>query len=219
MDKVKIRYNNWDAVPISKYIKISNICTDDAIDDTAKSVGVISELSDVDESVIWDLPMSEINKLVNDIKWVNKFDFKKRWTIKKLNVGDKKCHIDYDLQNMTISQYVDFQTAWRIKDSQEKLVPVLSCFIIPDGCKYNDGYDIVEFRKEIEDNIPITVANSVCFFFLKKLRNSIKSSLICSQMMLKALRKTMKNKEMRDQMIEAEKNLLQMQNLYSVGCI
>ena len=78
MDKVRIRYNNWDAVPISKYIKISNICTDDALDDTAKSVGVISELSDVDESVIWDLPMSEINKLVNDIKWVNKFDFKKR---------------------------------------------------------------------------------------------------------------------------------------------
>ena len=215
--KIKIIYNNWDAVPIGAYKRIVEINNDEGMETMAKNVASLAILCDTDEDSIWNLSMDEISRLTKNMDWINDFDFKKRWTIKHVTLNGRKYNVTYDLNKMSVAQYIDFQQAWRIQDATEKLVPVLSCFLVPDGHKYGDGYYIEEVRNDIENYLPITQANSICFFFLKKLLSSMKSSLICSRMVLKATKWTTKSQKMKEMMKETERKISQMESFYFSG--
>lgn len=217
MDKLKIKYNNWDAVPISIYKKIVEINSDEGMETMERNVASLAVLCDTTENDIWNLSMDDISRLTRKLDWINEFDFKKKWTIKHVTLNGRKYNVTYDIHKMTVAQYIDFQTAWKISNATEKLVPVLACFLVPDGKKYGEGYDIEDVKNDIENNMPITMANSVCFFFMKKLRNSIKASLTCSQMILKAAKMTTKDKNLKQKMREADEKMTQMLNFYFNG--
>lgn len=169
---MELKYKGWGDVSITLNKKIKEVYEDDALEDLDKEVCVLALLCDVEPDCIWNLSIYEIDLLRQELSKFGNTDFKKN--LEKLNgykVGDIECEVCTDLNKFSYAQYVDFQGYFTQDDNIGKL---LSTMLIPKGKKYNDGYDMVEFIKTIENNINILKANELCFFFLKKLVNSMK---------------------------------------------
>lgn len=79
-----------------------------------------------------------------------------------------------DPRNITTAQYIDFQTF--APEGDARLVELLSVFLVPRGCKYNDGYDIAEVQAAIREDLYVTDALAVSAFFLTKLAALIRTS-------------------------------------------
>lgn len=198
------KYNNWDEVPIDVYYRIRDIVLDESIKDIDKNIEVIALLKDTSVEDITSLQIDEVTHLMKQLKWVNNFEFDKKKTINKY----KNCNVIYDLSKMSYAQFVDFQTYYQM--GTEKYLPeIISTFLIPNGKTYNKDYDLIEHIEWIRNNVPITVAQNILFFFLVKSQNLSNLMLISLKLMmkLKLIRKIPKN---------LEKKIMELTN-YTVG--
>ena len=109
-----------------------------------------------------------------------------------------------DLSKINVAQYVDFQNFVKLplKEGMEK---ILSIFLIPEGCKYNDGYDIIDVQKEIRKNLSFRVAEGLLSFFMEKYGTLLIHSLVYCRRQVK---KT-KDPEMMEKLEKTEKEVQQ----------
>ena len=175
MPEIKIK--SWNECPIGIYRRLAEVCTDPALGEYERAVAKTAILCGCDEQEIWDLPMDAASELFKKTAWTGEFDFDKDVKFKKLKVGKYVCRVDTDMQRFTVGQYFDFTSYWNA-DRGENLENLLTVFLVPEGKKYGQDYDVADLKEEITWNLPMTVAQSVCFFFLKELVSSIKVSLI-----------------------------------------
>lgn len=175
MPEIKIK--SWNECPIGIYRRLAEVCTDHALGEYERAVAKTAILCGCDEQEIWDLPMDAASELFKKTAWTGEFDFDKDVKFKKLKVGKYVCRVDTDMQRFTVGQYFDFTSYWNA-DRGENLENLLTVFLVPEGKKYGQDYDVADLKEEITWNLPMTVAQSVCFFFLKELVSSIKVSLI-----------------------------------------
>lgn len=211
-DMIKIKYGSWDEVPIKLYREISEICQRDC-EPLDKNIALISLLSDTPEDDIWSLKMDEVEPLFQEIQWLWKFKFNKNWHGKKLKINGHSYSISLDLQDFTISQYIDFQTLWpKLKEDDTVYARILATFIIPEGKKYYKDYDLKETIKEIDSYLPITQANSVLHFFLISLARSIRATEICYTLLMKILQRRAKTKEEKEKIKILREETLKMIN-------
>ena len=192
---IKIKYGSWDEVPIKLYREISEICQRES-EPLDKNIALISLLSETPEDDIWSLKMEEVEPLFQEIGWLWNFKYNKKWHGKKIKINGKSYSVSVDLQDFTISQYIDFQELWpRLKESDEAYPQILATFIVPEGKKYNKDYNLQEVIQEIDSYLPITQANSVLNFFLISLARSIRATEICYTLLMKILQRRAKTKE------------------------
>lgn len=157
------------------------------------------------------LKMEEVESLFKDIAWVFDFKFNQKWHGKKIKINGNSYDVCTDLQNFSISQYIDFQELWpKIKDSNEAYSQLLATFIIPEGKKYNKDYNLRETIEEIENFLPIPQANSVLYFFLISLARSIRATEICYTLLMKILMRRTKTKEEKEKIKSLEKETLKL---------
>ena len=201
---MQIKINSWDECPINTYYKIADCLSEDApaVD---RNIRLLSILCDVDEQRIWELPLGEVGAMLDRVSWINSFDFDTRIRLKFIKIDGKEYNIVPDLFDFTVAQYVDFQTYW--KDRNHKLAEMLSVFIIPSGKKYNQGYDLLEVQKLIGDNLPITTAQSICFFFMMRLANSIRALQIYLDWETERMKKRMTDPERIAAVTQAQKKM------------
>lgn len=198
---MQIKITSWDKCPINTYYAIDNCLSSDR-PDYEKQIELLSIVCECTEDEIWELPLTEVSSMIGQLKWINSFDFDKGRKFKKIKIGDLQCNVAQDLYGFTVAQYVDFQTYWK-REQKHKLAEMLSVFIIPDGKKYNQDYDMLEFQRLIGENVPMTVAQSVCFFFLRQLANSIRALQIYLDWETGRMRKKMKDSKLKEQVEEA----------------
>lgn len=209
---IKIKYKSWDEVPIKLYREISEICQRDC-EPLDKNIALISLLSDTPEDDIWSLKMEDVGPLFKEIQWLWDFKFNKKWHGKKIKINGKTYTVSLDLQDFTISQYIDFQNLWpKLKESDEAYPQILATFIIPEGKKYNKDYNLQEVIQEIDSYLPITQANSVLYFFLLSLARSIRATEICYTQLMKILIRRTKTKEEKEKIKMLEKETLKIIN-------
>ena len=209
---IKIKYKSWDEVSIKLYREISEICQRDC-EPLDKNIALISLLSDTPEDDIWSLRMEDVEPLFKEIGWLWDFKFNKNWHGKKIKINGKSYNVILDLQEFTISQYIDFQELWpKIKENDLVYPQILATFIVPEGKKYNKDYDLQETIKEIDSFLPITQANSVLHFFLISLARSIRATEICYTQLMKILTWRAKTKEEKEKIKILEKETLKMIN-------
>ena len=209
---IKIKYKSWDEVSIKLYREISEICLRDC-EPLDKNIAIISLLSDTPEDDVWSLRMNELEPLFRDISWLWDFDFNKKWHGKKIKINGKSYSVSVDLQNFTISQYIDFQELWpKIKENDLVYPQVLATFIVPEGKQYNKDYNLQETIEEIDSYLPITQANSVFNFFLISLARSIRATEICYTLLMKIMTRRAKTKEEKEKIKILEKETLKMIN-------
>src|SRR5574344_1593799 len=94
-----------------------------------------------------------------------------------------------DLSQVTGIQYIDYMNYVRQEKGNENLSKLVSVFLIPEGCKYNEGYDINEVINLIEDEMKIIDVNAIAFFLPNFLNAymvyTLKSSLLTMKKMMK----------------------------------
>ena len=146
----------WSDVKYYQFEKLQELLK---IDNEEERLVEIAQLL-LGEEVL-DLPVAEFSKKVKELDFL-KNEMPSGIPPKKITVNGRKYFLDCLLGNVTTAQYIDFTNHSKTND----ICKMLSVFLIPEGHKYNDGYDILEVMNDIKD-LPVTVVYDTAFFFGK----------------------------------------------------
>ena len=149
------------------------------------------------------MDMAEAGEYISRLQFLNKFELPKNPNM-KIKLPSYDLVVIKDLTKINVAQYVDFQNFVKMpmRESMEK---ILSIFLIPEGCSYNTGYDILDLQKEIRENMSFRVAEGLLSFFIEKYGRSLIHSLVYCRRQVK---KT-KDKEMMENLEKTEKEIQQ----------
>lgn len=184
---------NWYNVTLRQFTILQEILT--KTEDETERLLSIAELI-FGEDVV-NLPIVEFKEKVKQLDFL-KEPIPEVTPPKKIEVNGKKYFVDCLLGNITTAQYIDFTNHSKTGDVSK----ILSVFIIPDGHKYNDGYDMLQVFNDIND-LPVPVINSLAFFFKRQLETFIR---IFQSYSIKKIKKMKIPKEMKENMIETVKS-------------
>ena len=164
---------------------------------------MVALITDKDESEIWNMDLTEAGEYISKLIFLNKFDIPDHPNM-KFNLPGYQLKVMKDVTKINVAQYVDFQNFVKmpLREGMEK---ILSIFLIPEGCKYNEGYDIIDLQKVIRENMSFRVAEGLLSFFLNRYGRSLVHSLTyCKRQM-----KKMKNPEMMEKLEKTQKEIIQ----------
>ena len=183
---------NWYNVNLNQFILLQDTLKIE--DDTEKMISVAEIILGND---ITNLPLKEFNEQIKRLEFL-KEEIPSVVPPKKFEINGKKYFIDCLLGDMTTAQYLDFNNHSNTGD----FAKMLSVFIIPEGHKYNDGYDMLEVINDI-GMLPIPIANSTAFFFGRQFSVFMK---IFQRYSAKQIKKTNLPKEVKENMIKIMKD-------------
>jgi hypothetical protein len=146
---------------------------------------------------VTNLPLKDFNVKVKQLAFL-KDEIPNKIPPKKIEVNGRKYFLDCLLGNVTTAQYVDFTNQSNTGD----LSKMLSVFVIPEGHKYNDGYDMLQVMDDI-NSLPIPIVNSIAFFFAKQFNKFME---IFQSYSIKQIQKMKLPKETKANMIKAVKD-------------
>ena len=218
MNMITLKKHSWQDITIADYKQILEITSRELDSETEKGISLLSVLCEVSEEEIYNQPISALNGLLEGIKWLNQpFNFNKNWKAKKITINGEKYNVVPDMNKFTVAQYADFQIYWDKRGDKDYMGKLLTIFIIPEGKRYNEGYDIVELADTLEQYVSITDFNSICFFFLMDCLRSIKASLYCSNWQITKMIWKEKDKEKKKELKQLRKaiieKILEMKNI------
>jgi len=188
---------SWKDVTIDEYFDLCERLSDDALTDYEKIIIKIAFITGKREEEIWNLNWDEFRTLQVEALWMDEFKLKENVNFKTIEINGEKYSIDTNLQNFTVAQYIDFQTFFPKRKTNERIIGnILACFIIPKGKKYADGYNIQELVENINSNLDIMTANEIMFFFLKQYLISIRATANYFNWILKRMKRKAKDKKL-----------------------
>ena len=203
--------DNYKSLPLGKYLDICQVCKDESLEEIERQVKILSILSDMTEEEILHLPIPKYKEMVVASRFLEDVDKNRHKAARLYIVGDWKLLPTMDYRKMETAQYVDFQTFAPMVETH--MAELLSCLLVPVGCRYNEGYDILEVQQALKDNLSVTDALSLSAFFLTKFKNLIMDSLnSCRQEV-----RTIKDKSRRSQMEERIRSLENLLETNGVG--
>lgn len=164
--------DNYRDLPLGVFQEI--ILANDIPDEVDRQVKVLSLLTSLSERELLNLPIAEYSDLAAKAMFLTKPLPKIARPNAKYKCGAFTLIPTGDLRKITAAQYIDFQAF--APDGEKKMVEVLSCFLVPEGCKYNDGYDIVEVQNAIREDLSVQDAVYLSAFFLSKYAALIKAT-------------------------------------------
>lgn len=170
--------DNYNELSVGKYLRVLELCEDKSLDNVERQVAILSVLSGKTEDEILNLPLPEYMEMSGRLKFLEKSPGLPETPAKSYNVGKWVLMPVADIRNMTAAQYIDFQT-FAAQDGS-RVVEIISCMVVPEGKKYNSGYDIVELQHDIREKMPVTDAMSLYAFFLNSSKKSMSNILTCS---------------------------------------
>lgn len=179
----------WNDVKLWQFNKLQELLK---IENEEERLIEIAELL-LGEDVL-DLPVSEFAKKTKELNFLQE-DMPTHVPPKKVTVNGRKYFIDCLLGNITTAQYVDFTNHAKTDD----ICKMLSVFLIPDGHKYNDGYDMLQVINDI-NYLPVTVVNDTAFFFGRHFSTFMRTFQSYS---IKQIKKTNMPKEAKKNLIKA----------------
>lgn len=171
--------DNYRKLPVGKYMEIVDLCNTemDDVDRRVKIVGILTGLTD-DE--VLNLPLTEFTEYSAKARFLDDFcpDNLIPAVSRSYAIGGFVLLPVTDMRKITTAQYIDFQTF--SKDKERNLVEMLSCFLVPRGMNYNDGYDIMDVHKAIRDELSVADVLALLAFFFKSWATSIRDTLSSS---------------------------------------
>lgn len=194
---IELKYKNWEEISVNVFERITKaidnaeVTGNDYLDLLNKQIAIISVLSDVDEDTVANLNTAEFNMLVRQTNFLNTQP--KKNIINKVKLNGKDYEIFLNIQNMTVSQYIDFQTLYPQRD--KKFKEILSIFILPKGKSYGEDYDVADVINDIGEYLPITDANNIMFFFALAYQSLTKVMLNCLVKDMKKMKKKEKDQD------------------------
>lgn len=143
-----------------------------------KEVNLVSLLGGMTPDEVLNMPLDEFGRYTSKLKFITDSP-KRKIPQTTYVVNGRKYNVLLDADSMSVAQYVDYSSYCREEDEREKIIGMLSVFLIPRGKKYGE-YDIKQVR---EDMLEMTVSDvySLSAFFLdwcKALTKATQTSLV-----------------------------------------
>lgn len=182
-----------------------------------KQVKLLAVLGDCTEDDILNLPLSKYQDKLAEISFLTKTPEVNSKCPNKLKLGANEYYVCKNVEKLTTAQYIDYQTYMQNKDYDMYLANILACFVIPKGHEYCEGYDPLDVIKDINDHMSVETAMSICFFFRQKSLSSIKHTLRSLEWMMRTVRMTNKNKQVKVKVNEALVKMQELQSLLENG--
>lgn len=205
---MELKKKSFKDINLKDYKKIVEINNRELDSNLEKDIAVLSVLLCVEESEVYNLPIVELRSLIEQINWVYEYEFKPTGKlVNKLKIDGIEYTVNPDINSFTVSQYMDFQNFWDKRN--ERMGNLLAVFIVPQGKKYNEGYDVIELADRLEEIFTLDDWNNVCFFFLKNYLTSIKASLLYSDWQMRKMQRKEKNPEKKQKIKNLRKQLHQ----------
>lgn len=154
--------NRWEDLTFNEVLQIQQIISAD-INDTYKASNILAVLAGVGVDVIEDLPIHKFSSLLPNIEFLHN-DPPKCNHQDTYDINGRKYCLSANITDITTAQYIDYQSY--MKEENPDLCKITSVFLIPDGHKYNDGYDMEQVWKDVGDMLYIDVM--ALAFFLRK---------------------------------------------------
>lgn len=195
---MELKYKNWKDITVNVYQRLKAI-NDNATEELGilnTNIEMLSVLCDCDEEEILNLGTNKFSRLLLQTEFLK--DMPKAKIQDKYIINGHKYDVFLTLKEMSVAQYIDFQTYSR--DKEKNIKEMLSVFLIPHGKKYGEGYDVGEVINEIGEHLSIVDAYSVLFFFILLYQSLTKVILDCSTKDLKKMLKKTKNKEEKEKL-------------------
>lgn len=186
---------SWRDVTINEYFDLVDRL-EEVTEDYEKEVVKISFVTGIPESDVWNLQIQDFRNYQSKLDWLNSFEISKDVKFNNITIDGEKYSIDTNLQNFTVSQYIDFQTFYpKRKENPKVLGNIIACLVIPKGKTYAEGYDIQKLVSDINDKLDILTANEIMFFFLKQSLISTRAMVNYFNWQIKRMKKKSKKKE------------------------
>ena len=189
---MELEYKSWDTLPIGKYEEIKEIIRSGSED---MDIEILAVLCGCDVNEILNSPVSDVMALRTQAQFLNtKLKVRDRLRFSSIKIDGVKYNVHTNFKDITTAQYIDFQTFY--KDYEKNYCNVLATFIIPDGHKYNDGYDALETAELFREKLSVEVAENACFFFASRSERSLRKELLSLILtMVKTMMRTKGKKE------------------------
>ena len=166
--------DNYRDLPYGKYEEIVRLCETE-MTDVDRKVAVISVLTGKTEDEVLRLPLDTFTRFSASTRFLEAECPENLIpaVARSYPVGGFVLVPVADMRKVTAAQYIDFQTF--AEDRDHRAVEMLSCFLIPRGCDYNDGYDVLDVHRAIRDGMSVATVLSLLAFFFKSWVESIKA--------------------------------------------
>ena len=189
--------DNYRKLPIGKYNEIVKLCETE-MDEVDRKVRIVGILTGLTEDEVLALPLTDFTECCAKAKFI---DLPCPETLipsvsKSYPVGGFNLVPVTDMRKVTTAQYIDFITF--SKDKEHNIVEMLSCFLVPKGMDYNEGYDILDVHNAIKEEMSVAEVLAVLAFFFGSWTRSLHSTLSYSERMARRV----KDKEKRQMMME-----------------
>lgn len=167
---------SYNELTLGKYLQVMQVLQED-MEDIDRTVRMVAILNDMTDDEVESMPIADFADRAQALAFLYGEKPKHGGRItEKLKLDGSTYRITTNIAKLTTAQFIDFQTF--AKEPQKYLVELLSVFILPEGKKYNDGYDIAEVQRLIRENITAPQATAIVSFFLTRLNRSAISTLI-----------------------------------------
>lgn len=205
--------NSWDTLPIGVFQKLYEI---EQEKDENTEYRIIAALNSMTLEQVLDLPVSRVNGMAQEAAFLFEKP-KKRKVQKSYVINGRKYEVTLNYKEMTTAQYIDFKNF--APECNKHLASFLTVFFVPEGHKYNSGYNVEFVAKELSDNLSVEDALSLSAFFFRKCKRLIRRTLLFSEAALLTLKWRMPKgmKEEKEQMEMAVGILKQMERSISIS--
>lgn len=160
--------DNYRDLPVGKYEEIVHICREE-MTDVDRRVAIVSVLSGLTEDEVLRLPLDKFTEYSAKSRFIE-VECPENMipgVARNYPIGGFVLLPVTDIRKITAAQYIDFQTF--AQDRENKFVELLSCFLIPRGCEYNDGYDILDVHRAIREEMSVAECLALLAFFFQRL--------------------------------------------------
>jgi hypothetical protein len=157
---------SYNSLTVGKYEALLRARADHEGDTNELNLHVLSILSDMTVDQLLDLKVPEFRAMMDRAGFLCTAP-RPSEVAKQYRFGDLVLVPVTDVRKMTAAQYIDFQNFSNAGEGRQ--AELLSCFLVPKGMKYNDGYDILEVQQAIRDFMPVTAALGLLAFFFEKI--------------------------------------------------
>lgn len=207
---------SYDKLSIGKYLKFREMLKQEMPEEELQAE-LIALLNDMSINDVMGMSLVDYSKCVRKLEFLTVKPEQKDECPRHIVLGDTKYDVVRKIEELTVAQYIDYQTYMKIDDPDGKLAEILSIFIVPSGKKYAEDYDIAEVINDIREYLPVTVAFNLCFFFRKKQLGYIKRILIYLGLMMKIWKRKTVTEKQKKMMIEAETQMKMLQDFLTSG--
>lgn len=149
-NKITIK-NSWESLTYGDYMQLVQIGEAD-IPENYKTTHLLSILTGEKVEDLESLQITTFMKLVPHLQFLNEKpkDIKHK---SGYEVNGRKYIVQADVDKICTAQFLDYSSYIKEKydTNGPNTVKLASCFLIPEGHKYGDGYDINQVWNDIND--------------------------------------------------------------------